>query len=121
MAQQYFVYIMTNRSRTLYIGVTNDLYRRVYEHKHPLMKGFTSKYKIRLLVHYETTTDIQEAIAREKRLKGWVRGKKVALIEAINPEWKDLSAEWFEEPDVTLNPSACHAEGNEASKLPRSG
>ena len=90
MARQYFVYIMTNRSKTLYVGVTNDLHRRVYEHRNSVVNGFTSTYKIRFLVHYEATTAIQEAIAREKQLKGWVRGKKVALIESTNPEWKDL-------------------------------
>jgi len=96
MAQQYFVYIMTNRSKTLYIGVTNDLERRVYEHKHQLIDGFTSKYKIRFLVHYEITTDIREAIAREKQLKGWLRARKIALIESVNPAWEDLSEGWFE-------------------------
>ena len=96
MAFQYFVYIMTNKSRTLYIGVTNDLERRVYEHKHQLIDGFTSKYKIRSLAHYEITTDIREAIAREKQLKGWLRARKIALIESVNPAWKDLSEGWFE-------------------------
>src|SRR5438132_6744578 len=96
MAFQYFVYIMTNKSRTLYMGVSNDLERRVYEHKHQLIDGFTSKYKIRFLVYYEMTTDIREAITREKQLKGWIRAKKTALIESVNPEWKDLSEEWFE-------------------------
>jgi putative endonuclease len=89
---------MTNRSRTLYIGVTNDLYRRVYEHKHHVMQSFCSKYQIRFLVHYETTTDIREAIGREKQLKGWLRTKKVTLIESFNPEWKDLSEGWFAPP-----------------------
>jgi len=96
MAQQYFVYIMTNRSKTLYIGVTNDLERRVYEHKHQLIDGFTFKYKIRFLAHYEITTDIREAIAREKQLKGLLRARKIALIESVNPAWKDLSEGWFE-------------------------
>ncbi|MGB8644722.1 MAG: GIY-YIG nuclease family protein [Anaerolineae bacterium] len=94
---QYHIYIMTNRSRTLYTGVTNDLMRRVYEHKHKLVPGFTSKYNITLLVYHETFPDINQAIAREKQIKGWVRSKKIALIESANPEWKDQSAEWFKE------------------------
>ena len=92
--RQFYVYIMTNRSRTLYTGVTNDLERRVYEHKHELVPGFTQKYNITLLVYYEATPDIRSAIAREKQIKGWLRSKKIALIESVNPEWQDLSAEW---------------------------
>jgi len=88
---QYFVYIMTNRSGTLYTGVTNNLERRIYEHKHHLVNGFTKKYKIEKLVYYEETNDINAAISREKQIKGWLRKKKIALIESINPGWKDLS------------------------------
>ncbi|EDX73193.1 hypothetical protein MC7420_4440 [Coleofasciculus chthonoplastes PCC 7420] len=87
---------MTNRSKTLYTGVTNDLYRRVYEHKQKLIPGFTQKYNINRLVYYQETSDIREAIAREKQIKGWLRAKKIALIESINPQWRDLSADWFE-------------------------
>ena len=94
--RQYYVYIMTNRSKTLYTGVTNDLLRRVYEHKNKMVEGFTKKYNITQLVYYEVTNDVEEAIAREKQIKGWLRRKKIALIESINPEWKDLSEEWFE-------------------------
>ena len=94
MQPQYYVYIMTNRSRTLYTGVTNNLERRVYEHKQKLVPGFTSKYNITQLVYYETCADVREAIAREKQIKGWLRAKKIALVESINPEWKDLSTEW---------------------------
>jgi len=90
VAEEYFVYIMTNRSKTLYIGITRDLMRRVYEHQTHAIAGFTSKYKIRSLVYYEMTTDVREAIKREKQLKGWLRVKKIALIESINPAWKDL-------------------------------
>ena len=86
---------MTNKSRTLYAGVTNDLMRRVYEHKNKLIKGFTSKYKIQYLVYYEMTSSIDSAIAREKQIKSWLRAKKIAWIESINPWWKDLSEEWF--------------------------
>ena len=96
---EYYVYIMTNKSRTLYAGVTNDLKRRVYQHKHKLIPGFTSKYNITHLVYFETTPDIKAAIAREKQIKGWLRSKKIALIESVNPTWQDLSAGWFAESD----------------------
>jgi putative endonuclease len=95
MSKEYYVYIMTNKSRTLYTGVTNDLMRRVYEHKNKLLEGFTSKYSIQYLVYYEATSSIDSAIRREKQIKGWLRAKKIALIESTNPEWEDLSAEWF--------------------------
>ncbi len=91
--KQYYVYIMTNKSRTLYTGVTNDLERRVYEHKQKLLPGFTAKYNINRLVYFESSQDVQAAISREKQLKGWLRRKKIALIESVNPEWKDLSIE----------------------------
>ena len=95
MSKEYYAYIMTNKSRTLYTGVTNDLMRRVYEHKHKVVQGFTSKYNIRYLVYYESTSSIHAALAREKQIKGWLRAKKIALIHSMNPEWKDLSEEWF--------------------------
>ena len=95
----YHVYILTNETHRLYVGVTGDLQRRVYQHKHNLTPGFASKYNLRWLVYYETTTDVQAAIAREKQIKGWKRYKKVALIESVNPRWKDLSAGWSEAVD----------------------
>jgi putative endonuclease len=95
MNKEYYVYIMTNKSRTLYTGVTNNLERRVYEHKHKLMPGFTSKYNITKLVYYEAGDNINVAIAREKQIKGWLRAKKIALIESVNPEWRDLSEDWY--------------------------
>jgi putative endonuclease len=95
--RQYYVYIMTNGSRTLYTGVTDDLVRRVYEHKNKLIEGFTKRYNITRLVHYEVTSDVQAAIRREKQIKGWLRKKKNALIEAANPGWQDLSEGWYEE------------------------
>ena len=98
MSKEYYVYIMTNKSRTLYTGVTNDLMRRVYEHKNKLVKGFTSKYNIQYLVYYEATSNVYAALEREKQIKGWLRKKKIALIDSMNPEWKDLSAEWYETP-----------------------
>jgi len=94
--KQYYVYIMTNSSKTLYTGVTDSLLRRVYEHKNKLIEGFTKKYNIIRLVYYETTCDVRAAIQREKQIKGWLRSKKIALIEAANPEWQDLSEGWYE-------------------------
>ncbi|MBN1590205.1 MAG: GIY-YIG nuclease family protein [Pirellulales bacterium] len=99
---EYYVYIMTNKSRTLYTGVTNDLERRVHEHKHKLTQGFTSKYNITQLVWYEAFSDIQQAIEGEKRIKGWRRSKKIALIESQNPQWQDLSRCWYEDRDSSL-------------------
>jgi len=93
--KQYYVYIMASRSRTLYTGVTDDLVQRVFEHKDKLIEGFTKKYNVTNLVYYEVTDDIQAAIQREKQVKGWLRKKKIALIEAMNPEWKDLSDGWY--------------------------
>jgi len=94
---QYYVYIMTNKSRTLYTGVTNDLERRVYGHKQKLVPGFTRRYNIARLVYCEVTNDVQAAIAREKQIKGWRRARKIALIESANPRWRDLSDGWFHE------------------------
>ncbi len=94
----YYVYILaSHRNGTLYIGVTNDLLRRVYEHKHDLVEGFTKRYGVHMLVYFEETNDIGEAILREKRLKKWNRAWKVRLIEESNPQWRDLSADWFDE------------------------
>jgi len=100
--KQYYVYIMTNKSRTLYTAVTNNLTRRVYEHKQKLVPGFTRRYNINRLVYYEVTPDIRAAISREKQIKGWLRAKKIGLIESVNPEWRDLSADWFEGGDSSL-------------------
>jgi len=90
----YYVYIMTNNSRTLYTGVTNNLERRVFEHKHKLLSGFTQKYNLNRLVYYESCGDVRAAIQREKQIKGWVRAKKVALIVSTNHAWRDLSEAW---------------------------
>lgn len=91
----YYVYIMASRSLTLYTGVTNNLERRVLEHKRKLVAGFTSRYRIERLVYYETSRDIRAAIQREKQIKGWLRAKTIALIRATNPAWVDLSEGWF--------------------------
>lgn len=90
---EYFVYIMASKSRALYIGMTNDIDRRVAEHKSGLIPGFASRYKTTRLVWFEMFTDVDEAIAAEKKLKGWVRRKKITLIEESNPEWRDLAIE----------------------------
>ncbi|MDI9546822.1 MAG: GIY-YIG nuclease family protein [Chloroflexota bacterium] len=92
---EYYVYILSNRSKTLYTGMTNDLRRRICEHKSGHGSEFTSKYRIRYLVYYESTNDVRVAIEREKQIKGWLRAKKIALIESMNPAWRDLSADWF--------------------------
>ena len=91
---QYWVYIMSNKSRTvLYIGITNDLYRRYLEHKQEIIKGFTQKYKCHDLLYYEEFADVDDAIAREKEIKAWRREKKDMLIAASNPSRKDLAEE----------------------------
>jgi putative endonuclease len=91
MMNTYFVYIMTNKNNTvLYTGVTNDLKRRVYQHKAKLISGFTKKYNVTRLVYYETCDDITAAIAREKQIKGGSRQKKLDLINAMNETWQDL-------------------------------
>lgn len=101
---------MTNgpRSHVLYTGITGNLPRRVYEHKHKLISGFTSRYNLTRLVYYEVFYDAGMAIMREKEIKGWVRRKKIALIEAMNPHWHDLAAKW--EDVYKPAPSAsCHS------------
>jgi putative endonuclease len=85
------IYIMSSISRVLYIGVTSNLPKRVWEHKNKIAEGFTKKYNIDKLIYFEQTEDVMSAIAREKQLKNWSRGKKIKLIEVMNPEWKDLS------------------------------
>src|SRR5687767_1769697 len=94
MGRTFYVYILTNHARTLYIGMTNDLERRVYEHKHKLFPGFTARYTINQLIHYEEYPTAIAAIEREKQLKSWSRAKKVALIESANRRWEDLAAGW---------------------------
>ena len=92
--KSYFVYILTNwNNKVMYIGVTNNLERRMYEHKHKLVDGFTKRYNVNKLVYYEVTSDIHEAIRREKQLKGFKRSKKNALVETMNPLWEDLNIE----------------------------
>ena len=89
---QYYVYILSNRTgTTIYVGVTGDLIRRVYEHKHHMDKGsFTDKYDVTRLVYFEATSDVRAAIAREKQIKGWNRARKNKLVATMNPKWEDL-------------------------------
>ena len=97
----YYVYIVTNKHRTtLYIGMTNDLGRRIVEHKNGETAGFTQRYQLNRLVWFEYFSDVTAAIAREKELKGWLRSKKIALIEKENPRWFDLSADWEQQPQI---------------------
>ena len=91
---EYFVYIVCSRSGTLYIGMTNSIYRRALEHKRGEIEGFSSKYRCDRLVYYESFDDVRNAIDREKQLKRWTRAKKIALIESKNPRWEDLAEKW---------------------------
>ncbi len=96
MSKSYYVYILASKKNgTLYTGVTNNLERRIYEHKNNMIKGFTQKYKVHKLVYFEETNDINEALLFEKRIKKWNRVWKIELIEIENPEWIDLSEKWF--------------------------
>lgn len=92
----YFVYIMSNRSKTLYTGITNSLYRRVRQHKEAVGSEFTTRYKVDRLVYYERFDDVHRAIGREKQIKGLLRIKKIALIVSVNPTWRDLSEGWYD-------------------------
>ena len=91
MDRHYYIYIMTNKNNTvLYTGITNNLIRRVYEHKEKLIEGFTKKYNVTMLIYYEVFRDVKSAIFREKQIKSGSRTKKIKLVNSINPEWKDL-------------------------------
>jgi len=93
--KKYYVYLLTNwNNKVMYIGVTSNLTKRIYEHKNKLVKGFTEKYKINKLVYFEETTDVMTALQREKEIKKWRREKKNQLVNQVNPRWKDLSLEW---------------------------
>jgi len=98
----YYIYIMMNKSGTLYVGVTNNLERRVYEHRTGMNNGFTTRYRMERLVYCEDYPDPASAIQREKQTKGWVQKKKIELIREANPRWEDLAANWFGEgPDLS--------------------
>ena len=95
MYKAYYTYIMSSYNNSaIYVGVTNDLERRVAEHKSGSIPGFTQKYNCKKLVYYESFSDIDQAISREKQIKGWIRKKKDVLIDSLNPERKDLAADW---------------------------
>jgi len=94
--KKYYVYIMSNKAHRLYTGVTSKLESRVFQHKNKMLEGFTSRYNFDRLAYFEVFTDIRSAIDREKQLKGWIRARKLALIEAQNPWWHDLSEGWGE-------------------------
>lgn len=94
----FFVYILASRSRVLYTGVTCDLLQRVYQHRRGLVSGFTKRFRVHLLVHYEATPNSRAAVARERQIKSWSRAKRVELIEATNPGWLDLAVDWYGNP-----------------------
>ena len=102
--RRYYVYILTNRSGTLYTGVTNDLLRRVSEHKAGKAEGFTKRYRVNRLVYFEDTGDVQAALQREKQVKAWTRQKRIDLINSVNPRWVDLSDGWFDGSGPSQDP-----------------
>ena len=95
----YSVYILSSKRKVLYIGVTSNLPQRIYQHKHKLVKGFTKRYNVDRLVYYTETNDVMEAICFEKKVKGWTRAKKIALVESMNPDWEDLADSWEFSPE----------------------
>ena len=94
--REFYVYVLANRSKMLYIGVTGDLERRISEHKQKLLPGYAARYNLNQLVYYEVFPYVVDAIAREKQLKHWLRARKVALVEQENPTWADLAADWYD-------------------------
>jgi putative endonuclease len=106
--KKYYVYIMSNKARRLYTGITSKLQKRVFEHKNKLLDGFTARYNFDMLVYYEEFSQVASAITREKQIKSWNREKKLRLILAENPEWRDLSLEWEEDPLWAAVPDAEH-------------
>lgn len=96
MHKEYSVYIMASRTKVVYTGVTGNLEERVWQHKNKTTKGFTSRYNVNKLVYYALTNDIHSALEFEKQIKGWVRKKKIELIESMNPNWDDLAEEWYD-------------------------
>jgi putative endonuclease len=98
----FHVYILASRSRVLYTGITSNIARRMFEHKNKLLPGFTSKYSVDMLVYCEEYQYPHEAIMREKQIKGYVRKKKIQMIESMNPEWEDLSADWCTDEEGSI-------------------
>jgi len=105
MDRRYYVYILPNASRTLYVGVTSDLERRLWQHRNKQIDGFTRRYNITKLVFFEESGDPLAAIAREKQIKGWLRAKKIALVESTNPQWHDLGEAWKQGNTTTTDSS----------------
>ena len=103
MKKTYYIYLLSNTSKMLYTGMTNDLMRRVFEHKQKQVDGFTKTYNLHQLVYYEMTDVVGYAIKREKQIKGWSRKKKIKLITSINPKWEDLAGDWFSNQNRTLS------------------
>jgi putative endonuclease len=117
--KHYYIYIMSSRSSTLYIGSAHDLMKRVLEHKEKVVDGFTKRYAINRLVYYEACETLETSLNREKQLKGWTRAKKIALIESVNPEWKDLNLELMDQPnenEITKKTVIKHGAVNEYRK-----
>lgn len=94
--RQYYVYIMTNRSETLYVGVTGNLEQRIEQHRTGKGSKFTSRYRVDRLIYFEVTSDVHAALEREKQIKSWSRKRKLDLVATTNPEWRDLSKDWYE-------------------------
>jgi putative endonuclease len=112
----YFTYIVASKSRTLYIGITSDLRHRIFEHKTKAHEGFTSRYNCNRLVRFEQFNDVNVAIAREKELKGWLRSRKIELIQHTNPTWEDLSADWYPHLKTQQNTISTHSHRSVASR-----
>lgn len=104
--KHYYIYIVSNKSRRLYTGITSNLKKRVFEHKNKLLDGFTARYNFDMLIHYEVFSQVANAITREKQIKSWSREKKLRLILAENPDWQDLSLEWEEDTSWAADPDA---------------
>jgi putative endonuclease len=106
MERTYFVYILSSRSRNLYVGITGDLIRRMWEHHTHVVAGHTARYRINRLAYFEIVSDPASAIAREKQIKGWLRSRKIRLIERSNPTWENLAEGWFQDsPSGKAGPS----------------
>ena len=106
LMKHYYVYVMSNKSRRLYTGITSRLQKRVFEHKNKLLDGFTARYNFDMLVYYEVFSQVVNAITREKQIKSWSREKKLRLILATNPDWRDLRLEWKGDPSWAVDPDA---------------
>jgi len=122
--KSYCVYIMGSLSGTLYIGMTGNLRRRVFEHKFHRIEGFTDKYRVERLLYWESVDEVQHAINREKQLKGWRRSKKITLIEFVNPNWLDLARDWYpwmENSEGSRGPSTPQTDSHTRIRLLRSG